>query len=156
MEAGIIAIIILVAIRVIAGLHIPILSAVIRAWWNISFKIAAFIPFCGWMSHFIIVEKGDAAAEAEKEHYVSVGQDTDKATADMLEESAARAKAEQEAYEAQRAQEEESRRAMEEDLRNRAYNALGTRDVHLNSDASKVRVGDNDFVPIDEFKKSLL
>ena len=154
MEPIIIALIVLVAIRIIAGLNIPILSTILRAWWNISFKIAAFIPFCGWMAHLIIT-KGDEQAEAEKEHYVNVGRETDNATGEMLERSAARAKAEEEAYQARRAQEEAERNALEEDLRRRTYNAYGTRDVHLNSDGSKVRVGDSDYVSTEEFKRSL-
>ena len=69
-----------------------------RTWWNLSFKLAAFIPFCGWMSHLIIAKKGDKAAEADKARFVEIGRETDNATSDMLERSAARAKAEQEAY----------------------------------------------------------
>lgn len=154
MEAGIIAVVIFVAIRVLAGLNIPVLSTIMRAWWNISFSLAAYIPFCGWMTHLIIT-KGDKAAEANKARLVEIGRQTDDATAEMLERSAERAKAEQAAYEAQRAEEEANRKALEEDLRGRAYNAYGTRDVHLNSDGSKVRVGDGDFVSTEEFKKSM-
>lgn len=150
----IIAFIIFIAIRIIAGLNIPILSAVLRAWWNISFKIAAFIPFCGWMTHLIIT-KGDKQAKIEKEHYVNIGRETDDATAEMLERSAERAKAEEAARQVQREQEEANRRALEEDLRSRAYNKYGTRDVHLNSDGSKVRIGDSDFVSTEEFKKAV-
>ena len=148
---GIGAIAILVEMRIVAGMDIPVLSIIIRTWWNLSFKLAAFIPFCGWMSHLIIVKKGDKAAEAEKEHFVNIGRETDNATSDMFERSAARAKAEQEAYELQRQQEEANRKALEEDLRARA----GTSDLHLNSDGSKARVGDSDFIPTEELKKNL-
>ena len=154
MEPGIIAIIILVVFRVVAGLNIPIISTILRCWWNLSFKLAAFIPFCGWMSHLIIT-KGDKNAEAEKEHYVNIGRETDNATADMLEQSAARAKAEQEAYQAQLAQEEANRKALEEDLRGRAYRELGTRDVNLNSDGSKAKIGNSDYIPTEELKEKL-
>lgn len=154
MEAGFIAIIILVVIRVLAGLNIPIISTVLRWWWNIGLKIAAYIPFCGWMSRFIIT-KGDERAEAEKAHYVNVGRETDKATGEMVERAAARAKAEQEADRARRAQEEANRKELEENLRGRAYREWGTRDVHLNSDGSKVRIGDGDYMSIKEFEDSL-
>ncbi len=154
MEPGIIAIILFVSIRIVAGLNIPILSTIIRAWWNISFKIASFIPFCGWMAHFIIT-KGDPQAEAEKAHYVEVGRQTDDATIDMLEQSAEREKAQQAAYEAEQAQREANRRALEDDLRARAYNKYGTRDVHLNSDGSMAKIGNGDYVPVNDLKEHL-
>lgn len=154
MEVGFIAIIIVVVLRIVAGLNIPVISKIIRCWWNLGFKIAAHIPFCGWMSHLIIT-KGDKNAEAEKSHYVNIGRKTDNIAVDMLEQSAARAKAEQEAYQAQLAQEEAERRALEEDLRGRAYRTLGTRDVQLNSDGSKAKVGDGDYISTEELKKEL-
>lgn len=154
MEVGFIAIIIVVVLRIVAGLNIPVISKIIRWWWNLSFKIAAHIPFCGWMSHFIIT-KGDKNAEAAKEHYVNIGRKTDNIAVDMLEQSAARAKAEQEAYQTQLAQEEAERRALEEDLRGRAYRTLGTRDVRLNSDGSMAKVGNSDYISTEELKKKL-
>lgn len=154
MEAGIIAIVILVAFRIIAGLNIPILSVILRTWWNLSFTIAAYIPFCGWMSHLIIT-KGDPDMEKEKQKIVEIGEQTDSATADMLEESAKRAKAEQEAYEAQRQQQEEARRAAEDELNAAAYKKYGERNVTLNSDGSMAKVGNSDFVSTEEVKKNL-
>lgn len=106
------------------------------------------------MSHFIIT-KGDESAEAEKAHYVNVGRETDNVATEMLNESAARAKAEEDAYQARLAQERENHRAMEEDLKSTAYKELGTRDVHLNSDGSKVKVGDSDYMSTEEFKNNL-
>lgn len=150
----IIPVAVLVGIAVIARLNIPILSAVLRWFWNISFTIAAFIPFCGWMSRFIIT-KGDKDAAAMKEELRNIGRETDDNAFDALGQSGERIQAELEERQEQTALEEEERRAQEEELRADAYRKYGTRDVHLNSDGSKVRVGNGDYVSTEEFKKSL-
>ena len=74
MEIGLIILVfgLIIALRLIAGGNIPYLSAFIRWWWNIGFKITSHIPFCGWMAHFIIT-KGDKKAEQEKLHYINIG-----------------------------------------------------------------------------------
>lgn len=147
--AVVIAVVLVVLIRVLAGMDIPIVSTILRAWWNISFKIAAYIPFCGWMAHFIIT-KGDAAAQAEKELYVKIGKDADQVASDYLQQQAQKAREEEQARQ-ERLKEEAARKELQEDLRRRA----GTRDVHLNSDGSRVRVGDGEYMTVEEFKKSL-
>ena len=152
MEPIIIAVIVFVAIRIIAGLDIPVLSVILRGWWNISFKISAFIPFCGWMTCFIIT-KGDEKAKAEKEFYRNVGRETDNAAGEMLERSAERARAEEAARQRQMEIEAENRRNLEDDMRRRAYTSLGRTDVQLNRDGSAVRVGDSDYVSVEEFKR---
>lgn len=152
MEPIIIAVIVFVAVRIIAGLDIPLLSPILRGWWNISFKLAAFIPFCGWMTWFIIT-RGDEKAMAEKEFYRNVGRETDQAASEMLERSAERARAEEETRQRQLEIEEENRRNLEDDMRRRAYNSLGRTDVYLNRDGSAVRVGDSDYVSVEEFKR---
>ena len=63
----IIALAVVVIIRLLAGTD-NIIGHICRAFWNISFKIVAFIPFMGWMSHFIIADT-DAEIRA-KESYV--------------------------------------------------------------------------------------
>lgn len=152
MDSGVvIAVIIWVAIAIVARLNIPIISPILRWWWNISFTIAAYIPFCGWMSIFIIT-KGDEKAKKRKEELVNIGRSTDDMAFNSLEESAKREQAEREAREAQQRAERE---ALEEDLRGRAYRSLGTRDVTLNSDGSMAKIGNGDYVPVNELKKEL-
>ncbi|MBQ7097359.1 MAG: hypothetical protein IJN96_04705 [Clostridia bacterium] len=152
MDSGVvIAVIIWVAVAIIARLNIPIISPILRWWWNISFTIAAYIPFCGWMSIFIIT-KGDEKAKKRKEELVNIGRSTDDMAFNSLEQSAKREEAEREV---RAAQQKAEREALEEDLKGRAYRALGTRNVTLNSDGSMAKVGDGDFVPVNELKKEL-
>ena len=61
---------ILILIRVLAGTN-NILGKICRWYWNTAFRIAAFIPFCGWMAHLIIGDKKD------KEHYIKMGEEVD-------------------------------------------------------------------------------
>lgn len=147
----IIAVIIWITMGIVARLDIPIISPFLRWWWNISFTIAAYIPFCGWMTIFIIT-KGDKTAKKRKEELMNVGRSTDDVAFYNLEQSAIREQAEREAREAQRKAERET---LEEDLKGRAYRSLGTRDVTLNSDGSMVKIGNSDYVPVNEFKKNL-
>ena len=79
---------ILIAIRVLAN-YDHILGKICRWYWNTSFKIAAFIPFCGWMAHFIIGKK-------EKEQYIRIGEQADKFAFDMVESAAERERIQQE------------------------------------------------------------
>ncbi len=60
----IIALAVVIIIRLLAGTD-NIIGHICRAFWNISFKIVAFIPFMGWMSHFIIADT-DAEIRAKK------------------------------------------------------------------------------------------
>ena len=71
----IIAIAAVIAIRIIAGMKIPVLSPILRGIWNISFKITSFIPFFGWLSHFIIADT--AKEKKEKEDFIDIGETAD-------------------------------------------------------------------------------
>ena len=100
-----------------------------------------------------IITKGDEKAKAEKEFYRNVGRETDNAAGEMLERSAERARAEEAARQRQMEIEAENRRNLEDDMRRRAYTSLGRTDVQLNRDGSAVRVGDSDYVSVEEFKR---
>ena len=67
----IIALVAVIAWRIIAGLKIPVLSSLLRGIWNISFTLTSFIPFFGWAAHFIIADT--AKEKKEKEELVEVG-----------------------------------------------------------------------------------
>ncbi len=71
----IIALVAVIAMRIIAGMKIPVLSPLLRAVWNISFKITSFIPFFGWLAHFIIADT--AKEKKEKEELIEVGETVD-------------------------------------------------------------------------------
>lgn len=71
----IIAIVAVVCVRIIAGMKIPVLSPLLRGIWNISFKITSFIPFFGWLAHFIIADT--AKEKKEKEEFVNIGETAD-------------------------------------------------------------------------------
>lgn len=73
---------ILIAIRLLARMD-NIIGHICKWYWNIGFKIAAHIPFFGWMAHFIISD-GSEMAEKEKEHYVNVGQKADEIADDYI------------------------------------------------------------------------
>ena len=71
----IIGLVVIVAWRIIAGMRIPVLSAVLRAIWNLSFTVSSFIPFFGWAAHFIIADT--AKEKQDKEEMISVGESMD-------------------------------------------------------------------------------
>lgn len=83
----IIALAVVVIIRLLAGTD-NIIGHICRAFWNISFKIVAFIPFMGWMSHFIIADT-DAEIRA-KESYVETGRTVDSMAYDAVDAAAKR------------------------------------------------------------------
>lgn len=149
MVAVIIAVAVWIAIRIIAGTNTGI-GMVFRWFWNLSFTIASYIPFCGWMAHFIIAK--DDAEKARKEEMIKVGEQTDQSTADYLEKKAQQEKAEAAAREAEAAQREQERRNLQDELRAKTNNP----DLSLNSDGTMARPSrDADFVPVNEIKKSL-
>lgn len=78
----IIAIAAVIAIRIIAGMKIPVLSPILRGIWNISFKITSFIPFFGWLSHFIIADT--AKEKKEKKDFIDIGETADSLVADAF------------------------------------------------------------------------
>lgn len=67
---------VLIAIRVIAGTN-NIIGKMFRWFWNTSFKIAAHVPMCGWMAHFMIAKT--PAEKAMKDKYLGIGAKTDEA-----------------------------------------------------------------------------
>ena len=71
----IIAIAAVIAIRIIAGMKIPVLSPILRGIWNISFKITSFIPFFGWLANFIIADT--AKEKKDKEEFINIGETAD-------------------------------------------------------------------------------
>lgn len=83
----IIALAVVIIIRLLAGTD-NIIGHICRAFWNISFKIVAFIPFMGWMSHFIIADT-DAEIRA-KESYVETGRTVDSMAYDAVDAAAKR------------------------------------------------------------------
>ncbi|MBQ4551006.1 MAG: hypothetical protein IJA49_07930 [Oscillospiraceae bacterium] len=72
----------LILMRVLANRTDILLGRIMRAWWNISFRIAAYIPFCGWMAHFIIADP------EEKEYYIRLGEEADNWAFQKAEDSA--------------------------------------------------------------------
>ena len=71
----IVALVALVAIRIIAGMKIPGLSPLLRGIWNLSFKFSSLIPFFGWAAHFIIADT--AKEKKEKEDLIDIGDTMD-------------------------------------------------------------------------------
>ena len=61
--------------RILAGMKIPVISALLRGIWNLCFTVSSFIPFFGWAAHFIIAD-----TKEEKKHnkeMVDVGETAD-------------------------------------------------------------------------------
>ena len=104
---------VLIFIRVMATKN-SILGKICRWYWNTSFKIAAFIPFCGWMTHFII------ANPEEKQIYINIGQDVDQWALDSIKNAAERDRIQRERDEAIRSQ------LAQRGLRNVSVNYDGT------------------------------
>lgn len=71
----ILGLVVVIAIRIIAGMKIPVLSPLLRGIWNLCFKITSFIPFFGWVSHFIIADT--AKEKKEKEDLINIGDTMD-------------------------------------------------------------------------------
>lgn len=138
-----------VAIGLIARTD-TLIGKILRVWWNITFSIAAIIPFCGWMTHFVIT-KTDEEKKAKKE-LVDAGEANDNSAWSSVEESARKSI---EAEEARRAKLEAERKAVEEDLQRRAYQSLGRTDVQVNSDGSKAKIGNGDYISVEEMKRHL-
>lgn len=84
---------VVVLIRILAKQKNP-LGRIAKGFWNIGFKIASIIPFCGWMSHFIIADTEQE--KATKREYQEAGRKVDNAAYDNLEKRARRQQAEQE------------------------------------------------------------
>ena len=62
----IVALVAVVAIRIIAGMKIPTISPLLRGIWNLSCTITSLIPFFGWAAHFIIADTAKEKKEKEE------------------------------------------------------------------------------------------
>ena len=71
----ILGLVVVIAIRIIAGMKIPAISPLLRGIWNLCFKITSFIPFFGWAAHFIIADT--AKEKKEKEDMINIGDTMD-------------------------------------------------------------------------------
>lgn len=139
---------ILIAIRLLANMD-NIIGKIFRWYWNTSFKLAAFIPFCGWMTHFIIAKTPEA--KKAKANMVAQGEATDNMAFGWAEQSAARQKAELAAQEAQMAAEREARARQEAELQRMFWQKEGRNDVQLTNDPNYVKVGGEHIVSVKEF-----
>lgn len=99
-----------------------------------------------------------AITEEEKQmkaRYTKQGAKTDEIGVKMVETAAERARREEQARLARLAQEEEARKELQNELRRDAYQKYGRSDVYLNRDGSMAKIGDGDYVPVEEMKRAL-
>lgn len=139
---------ILIALRLLAGMN-NFVGRIFRWYWNTSFKIAAFIPFCGWMTRFIIADT--AAEKKQKAAIMKTGEEIDNMAFGWVGESAARQQAELAAQEAQMAAEREARARQEAELQRMFWQKEGRNDVQLTNDPNYVKVGGEHIVSVKEF-----
>lgn len=78
----IIALVVIVVWRIIAGMKVPVLSPVLRAIWNISFTFSSFIPFFGWAANFIIADTEEE--QRQKEDMIDIGETADSLVSDAF------------------------------------------------------------------------
>ena len=78
----IIAIVVIVAWRIVAGMKVPVLSPILRALWNLSFTVSSFIPFFGWAANFIIADTEEELRQ--KEDMIEVGETVDDLVSDAF------------------------------------------------------------------------
>lgn len=71
-----------------------LLGHIIKAWWNISFTIMSYIPFCGWMARLIIADDDDE--RTLKEQQIQIGEEADDFALDQMVKAAERDRAYQE------------------------------------------------------------
>lgn len=138
--ALIVCLVVVVLIRILAKQKNP-LGRIARGFWNISFKFVSFIPFFGWMSHFIIADTEQE--KAAKEKYQEVGRKVDNAAYDNMEK---RARRQQEEQERERIKLEERQR-MEREITSRLKDKSLPVHVHENT----VDIGDQTYT-MDEIK----
>ena len=100
MNPGVIGIILIVSViavivvlRILAGMQNGV-GRVFRWFWNTSFKFAAFMPFAGWMTRFMIGE--------EREIWIPIGARTDGIALDAVNAAAERNRIQQARVEAVR------------------------------------------------------
>lgn len=78
----IIGLVVIVVWRIIAGMRIPVLSALLRGIWNLSFTVSSFIPFFGWAAHFIIADT--EKEKQDKEEMINIGETADSLVSDAF------------------------------------------------------------------------
>lgn len=83
------ALAIVIVLRLLAGTD-NILGHICRAYWNISFKIVAYIPFMGWMARFIIADTEEEIRR--KGDYIEMGKQSDAFAENMVNDAARRRK----------------------------------------------------------------
>lgn len=71
----IVGLVVILVWRILAGMKIPVLSALLRGIWNLCFTVSSFIPFFGWAAHFIIADT--AAEKKNKDELIEVGDTMD-------------------------------------------------------------------------------
>lgn len=84
----------LIAFRLVAGAHIPLLSPIARFIWNLSCTIASFIPFVGWIGAKLMIVSDEAEAKAQ-ENAMQISETADEWGADLAAKGYVRAKEEQ-------------------------------------------------------------
>ena len=130
------------------------LGGMVRAIWNTMYELASLIPGFGWFFALFVIADSDEELKG-KEQLLKDTAERDAAHADTLEQRKQAYEREQEEYWSRLAQDEAARRAKEDELRGAAYRKYGSRDVQLNSDGSRAKMGDGDWVPTSELEKSL-
>ena len=130
------------------------IGIIVKAIWNFNMWLGSLIPGLGWFYSFFVIADTEEDLKA-KEQMRKDAQERDAAYADKFEQHKQAYEREQEEYFNRLAQDEAARRAKEDELRGDAYRKYGTRDVRLNSDGSRAKMGNGDWVPTNELEKSL-
>ena len=109
-----------------------------RWYWNTSFKISSYMPFCGWMARFIIAENEEE--EKMKEFFVQTGDNTDDVAVGVLDNAVQR---------------EKERIKEAQELQSAICQKLGRGDVTVSSDGKSVKIGDGNWMPAEDAKRQL-
>ena len=110
----------LAGVRLLANRTDTLVGRICRAWWNISFSIAAIIPFCGWMTRFVIADP------ETKEYLVNMGDANDEYFFGKVADSA---------------QAELARQKRDAEIRSR-LDSKGLTDVYINEDGTHATAKD--------------
>ena len=133
MVAAIISVIVWIALFVIAHFDNAV-SRIVRTIWNFIFMFTAVIPFCGWMTIFYVAVTPEEKIKKAKLRGKGVQTD-DKAWADLEARN--------------------QRAALLSELQSQAYEKLGTRDIELSEDCTKVKLSNGDWLTLSEFNDVL-
>lgn len=130
------------------------IGRIVKMFWNFSITLGTIVPVFGRFFALFLIADSDEELKA-KEQILKDADKRDAAYMDTLEQRKQAYEREQEEYWNRLAQDEAARRAKEDELRGAAYRKYGSRDVQLNSDGSRAKMGDGDWVPTSELEKSL-